>query len=71
MLVEQAPTFAIRAKTGWAARVNPNVGWYVGYVETKVDSWMFATNIDVENKANLPLRQMLTNEALKAKGIIK
>lgn len=71
MLVEQTPTFTLWAKTGWAARVKPQVGWYVGYVETPKDVWFFATNIEIRNEKDLPLRQKLTKEALQAKGVIE
>jgi beta-lactamase class D len=59
------------AKTGWATRVNPQVGWYVGYIETTTDVWFFATNIEVRDEQDLPLRQQLTRDALQAKGVIK
>ena len=71
MLVEQTPSYSIRAKTGWATRVKPPVGWYVGYIETPKEVWFFATNIAVRKKEDLPLRQQLTRAALQAKGIIK
>jgi beta-lactamase class D len=71
MLVEQTPTFTIRAKTGWASKITPSIGWYVGYVETSNDVWFFATNVDIGNEKDLPLRQQLTRQALQEKGIIK
>lgn len=71
MLVEQSPSFTIRAKTGWATRVTPQIGWYVGYVETLNDVWLFATNLEVRDEKDLPLRQKLTQEALKIKGVIE
>lgn len=71
MLVEQTPAFTMWAKTGWTARVKPQVGWYVGYVETPKDVWFFATNIEVRDEKELPLRQKLTREALQAKGVIE
>lgn len=70
MLVEQTPTYALWAKTGWAAWVEPQIGWYVGYIETGDDVWFFALNIDVRNKSDLPLRQALVRAALTAKGIL-
>jgi len=74
MLVEEAPAYAIRAKSGWATRLTPRVGWYVGYVETPSDQptevWFFATNIVARSASDLPLRQRLTREALQAVGII-
>jgi beta-lactamase class D len=71
MLVEQTPSFTMRAKTGWATRSRPQVGWYVGYVETPGDVWFFATNLEVRDEKDLPLRQQLTREALRAKGVIE
>ncbi|NTW50831.1 MAG: class D beta-lactamase, partial [Chlorobiales bacterium] len=71
MLVEKTPTYTMRAKTGWATRVTPQVGWYVGYVETANEVWFFATNIDTRDEKDLPLRQKLTRQALQEKGIIE
>ena len=70
MLVEQGNTYTLWAKTGWAARVTPPVGWYVGYVETPTDVWVFATNLDLRDEKDLELRQKLTRSALQAKGVI-
>ena len=70
MLVEQTPAFAIRAKTGWAASASPQIGWYVGYVETPDDVWFFAMNLDVRGEQDLAARQAVTREVLIAKGIV-
>ncbi len=71
MLVEQTPDFTLRAKTGWAMRATPAIGWYVGYVETSTETWVFATNLDVTDEQALSWRQRLTREALQAKGIVQ
>lgn len=71
MVVEQKPSFTIRAKTGWAAHVQPQVGWYVGYVETAADTWVFAMSMELLGSKDLPLRQKITRAALKAKGVIE
>lgn len=70
MVVETASDFTLRAKTGWAVSVTPQIGWYVGYVETKKDVWFFAMNIDIRDEKELPLRQKLTREILRDKEII-
>ncbi|EXJ13550.1 class D beta-lactamase [Imhoffiella purpurea] len=70
MVVERTPDWTLRAKTGWFARSTPSVGWYVGYVETHGDTWIFAMNLDLKDKADLPLRAALTRDALRAKGIL-
>jgi beta-lactamase class D len=71
MLIEKTPSFTIRAKTGWATRLTSQIGWYVGYIETASDVWFFAINLDINEKNKLGLRQKLTLEALKTKGIIE
>lgn len=71
MLVDQSPQHSIRAKTGWATSASPQVGWYVGYVETAKGTWFFALNMDVETQSQLQLRQRIAWDALRAKGIIE
>jgi len=71
MLMEQRENYSVRAKTGWAARSTPQIGWYVGYIEKPGATWIFSMNMDMRGKADLPLRQALTRASLKAKGIIE
>ena len=70
MLSEQTPHYRLYAKTGWAARNAPVVGWYVGYVEVAEDIWLFALNIDTRSASDLPLRKQITLGAFRAKGIL-
>lgn len=42
----------LRAKTGWQARVEPNVGWWIGWVETPQGAVFFALNLDLPNKGD-------------------
>ncbi|RII30219.1 MAG: class D beta-lactamase [Geobacter sp.] len=70
MIVEENPQVTIRAKTGWGMRVNPQQGWYVGYVETKGQVWFFATNFEIRKKGDDAFRKEITMAALKAKGIL-
>ena len=71
MVAERNPDFSIYGKTGWAASAEPQVGWYVGYLETHDDVWFFALNMDIRSETDLPLRKQLVREALVAKGIIR
>ena len=71
MLIEQNSEYTLRAKTGWATKAKPPIGWYVGYVETRKETWFFAMNMDTPDQSVLPLRQKVTREALQAKGIIE
>lgn len=70
MLVEATPLFRLYAKSGWATRVAPPVGWYVGYVETRGATWLFALNLATRDAGDLPLRPQLVRQALRAKGLL-
>ena len=47
MIVEAGRDWIRRAKTGWQARVEPQIGWWVGWVETPTGAVIFALNIDL------------------------
>lgn len=70
MVVDETEQYVIRAKTGWATRIKPQHGWYVGYVETSGQVWFFATNLQINKKGDAQYRKKITMEALKLKGII-
>lgn len=70
MLTDETGQYRLYAKTGWATRAAPSVGWYVGYVETSGDTWLFALNIVTQDSADLPMRIQLAKDALKAKGVL-
>jgi beta-lactamase class D len=74
MIIEQTPTYTLRAKTGmvgFGQKVSPKIGWYVGYVESGNRVWLFAMNMEVNKPEEGLLRQELTMGALRKKGIIK
>jgi beta-lactamase class D len=70
MLTDATPDYRLYAKTGWATHSTTNIGWYVGYIETAGDTWIFALNIDTRDATDLPLRKQITLDALRAKGIL-
>ncbi|EGV18852.1 class D beta-lactamase [Thiocapsa marina] len=70
MLAETTEQHRLFAKTGWATRATPQIGWYVGYVETPEATWIFALNMDTRSAEDLPLRLQLVRAGLQAKGII-
>jgi beta-lactamase class D len=58
MIVEAGREWILRAKTGWQARLQPQVGWWVGWVEWPQGPVFFALNIDMPNGAqDLPKRE--------------
>jgi len=71
MLIERNSAYTLYAKSGWSTITKPAVGWYVGYIETSHDTWVFALNMDTPDQSALPLRQKMTLEALRAKRIIE
>ncbi len=70
MIVEETPAYVLRAKTGWAQNVAPQIGWYVGYVEVGGQVWFFAANMEIARPEDSSLRQEITMKALHLKGII-
>ncbi len=70
MLVEQTPHYRLWAKTGLSGEPPHQLGWYVGYLQNADDVWFFATNLDIDNPEQLPLRQRLTLDALRSVGAL-
>jgi beta-lactamase class D len=52
LIVEAGRDWILRAKSGWAFDVEPQIGWYVGWVETPDGPMFFALNIDMPGKDN-------------------
>ena len=75
MIEAKNDSYILRAKTGWGITSTEDVGWYVGYVETKENVYFFATrlvkkgNDKKENFASL--RKTITFEALRYLKIIE
>lgn len=69
LIVEAAPDYVLRAKTGWAARLEPGHGWWVGWLEREGRTLVFALNLDLRSEEDLPLRQALVRQALAGLGL--
>ncbi len=71
MIYEQNDNYTMRAKTGWAMRVDDQIGWFVGYVEKGSDVYFFATNLESKNpEEGFVSRKEITFKILKQLGII-
>ncbi|MBE9168489.1 class D beta-lactamase [Pleurocapsales cyanobacterium LEGE 06147] len=70
MIVEQTPDYVLRAKTGWAVSVTPQVGWYVGYLEQNDNVYFFATNLDLVSKNDPAARLEVTRLCLQDLGLL-
>lgn len=67
MIAEQSPYYTIRSKTGWGSQDNKDIGWYVGYMETKGNVYYFVNCIqiaDLNNKDFPKARVEITNQIL-------
>lgn len=60
----------LSGKTGTGMVNNKNInGWFIGYVETKDNTYFFATNIQKEDNANGSIAAQITLSILRDKGI--
>lgn len=70
MVIDSTADYTLCAKTGWAVRVDDQIGWYVGWLETRDDVWFFAMNMDINNDADARFRKDLTIQALQSLGLL-
>ena len=55
----------MKGKTGWADTSDPNIGWYVGWLEANGTTYFFATNVDIRSNEDAARRIPITKEVLK------
>jgi beta-lactamase class D len=72
ILLEQTDSYRLRVKTGWAVRVEDQIGWWVGWVEKGDDVYFFATNFQSDHPDQNfgPAREGITRSILKDLGIL-
>ncbi|MFC4723972.1 penicillin-binding transpeptidase domain-containing protein [Glycocaulis abyssi] len=66
-MMEQASGegWTLRGKTGWRFDGEPDIGWYVGWLEFEGETWLFALNIDMPDPASqVRLRAAIAEAAL-------
>lgn len=75
MINEKNDSYVLRAKTGYSDVNTLDIGWFVGYVETKDNVYFFATRLwqdeSNKNKDFLALRKTITLDVLKGLKFIK
>lgn len=69
MLVEQTSDYVLYAKSGWTGPALAT-GWYIGYVETNLDTFVFAMNMVMHHAEQAPMRKKLAIESLRALKLI-
>ncbi len=70
MLTEAKNGYIIRAKTGYAARIEEEVGWWVGWVETDDNCFFFALNMKMDSPKQMKDRITIAREILQSEGIL-
>ncbi|MFZ1518510.1 MAG: class D beta-lactamase [Ignavibacteriaceae bacterium] len=71
MIYEKTDDYTIRAKTGWALRIDDQIGWFVGYVEKGNDIYFFAINLESNKpEENFVSRKEITFKILKHLNIL-
>lgn len=69
MVVEKTNDYTIRAKTGWTRDGGIDSGWWVGYVESRENTYFFATRIAKKRSESNPnfgqCRKTITKTILK------
>lgn len=70
MLTDSTEKYQLHSKTGWAMRVDKQIGWLIGFVVTEENVWIFACNIDIKKDADARYRKEIVYEILKTEGII-
>lgn len=69
MLVEETSAYSLYAKSGWTGS-GLATGWYVGYIETGSDTFVFAMNMIMRDVKQASLRKKLVIESLQALKLI-
>lgn len=72
LILEENEQFIMRAKTGWAQLFEPQIGWWIGYIES-VDGenvYFFSINIDIEEEEQAAARMRITRAILSIPGIM-
>ena len=70
MIVEAGRDWILRAKTD-GRRVEPQIGWWVGWVETPTGAVIFALNIDLPGgMKDAPKREAIVRSILQSIGAL-
>lgn len=67
-VVERSGDAVLHAKTGWGIAPDPDIGWYVGWVDKGGKSLVFALRIEMRGGQDLALRSGIVRQLLAARG---
>ena len=52
MAIRDTVGYSLKGKTGWSEQDNQDIGWFVGFVETKDDTFYFANCVQTSDPGN-------------------
>lgn len=67
---DQGDGWVLHGKTGWTDAPDPDVGWFVGWVERDGKAWVYALNADLARDGDAPKREQVARRLLAAEGLI-
>lgn len=70
LLLETTDSYQLYGKTGWSQASVPQIGWFVGWLETAGEVYFFATNIDIIKPEDNRARFDVTMRILGALGLL-
>ena len=68
--LEKGDGWVLYGKTGWADTYEPDVGWWVGWVQKGDRVYAFALNIDMPDEGDARKRVALGKESLRVLGVL-
>jgi beta-lactamase class D len=68
--LEQRDNWTLYGKTGWVNGPNPEVGWWVGWVQKHGRVYAFALNIDIQQATDASKCVELGRASLEALGVL-
>lgn len=68
--LESGEGWALHGKTGWTDAPDPEIGWWVGWVEKQGRVYSFALNMDILDASDLEKRMELGRKSLIASGVL-
>ena len=75
MIIEENQAYTLSGKTGWSISNGEDNGWFVGYIETQLNTYFFATNIEPTSQfemGNFPqIRRDVTLTAFKQMSVLQ
>ena len=67
---DQGDGWVLHGKTGWTDAPDPDIGWFVGWVERDGKAYVYALNADLARAGDAPKREQVARRLLAGEGLI-